>query len=75
MILYGFLMDKHAAEISIQTKAGTCGYGLEMGGKGTLEVRSPAGTPLLEPGADFAGAHHGGWCIQGSMLFQHKEGF
>lgn len=53
-------MDKHAAEISIQTEAGTCGYGLEMGGKGTLEVRSPAGMPLLEPGADFAGAHRGG---------------
>ena len=35
------------------------------GGKGTVEARSPSGPPqagmvLLEPGADFAGAYHGG---------------
>jgi len=36
-------MDKHAAELSVRTKAGACGYGLEMEERGHQGQGVPLG--------------------------------
>lgn len=75
MILHGFLMDKHAAEISTWTQAGACGYGLEMEERGQYRQGVPLG--LHGQGRFFwnQGQTLLVHTMVGAMLFQHKEGF